>query len=378
MTHEASDFFTLISNLTHKQYEIVPCIVKVVTNLDKYINSFQLGELLNIAKIYETNANVVKVYFLALRNISRIIEKYFKLRHVYGGTVFTMMDGVHGIYKVFNTRLFKMETALIDLENTPVLIVNSFYHRFIKHGLGSWMPTGRRLTNVIHAKMLLTDLSLIHGAAIEYSNSKSLVFIAGSNVGKSSLVFNIALENGLGVYAEDMFATDGRYIYPCPYTTTYLRNIEILRKLRGSILSAYKYLILRLIGHLNPIDLMWSYMLSIAEEDLTNISRKIFRQTPSEADMVVFLEKAKNNQLTTIDDRHAINRVLFNNRLEFDYYRDILISVYSIVNENINVEMLLRKEEEVVDRLIRNAKDLFLIQFNNFEELYKLIQKIIT
>jgi len=370
-------------------YELVPKLIYLISNYETdYVPALQLGEnppIVPYEKIktthYTNNSELVKriliTFFITQNRIFRNLDEGFV--HIYDDVYALKVP--NRIYKCYRFGKVCLEAMMQNLYTNPRFIVNKAYAKLIKVPVGSWLPVGRRLTNIIHVKLLLNNMTLTHGATIMHPKGKATAFIAGAEVGKTSLVFNIAFSNQVPLLAEDVFVTDGLRIFPCPYTTTYLRSDIVLRLMfQHELIRASKYRFLKVINRLNKLDLLWGSILKKGAEIIDYIRDKVFIKEPCPVENVILMIRDTKNEIKSLDVDEALRRVLIINRIEFDFFRDILISAYigTFPSSSVSrIQDLMEREEHIIKQMLERSKNLILIKFNSHEWLKNTVLKVL-
>ncbi|MEM4680609.1 MAG: hypothetical protein QW038_02330 [Nanopusillaceae archaeon] len=88
---------------------------------------------------------------------------------------------------------------------------------------------------------------------------------------------------------------------------------------------------------------------------------------------IFILERGKKG-IEELDTKEALRRILIINRNEFSYYKNPIIFAYSYFNPVLNLNELMKKEEEIL-KTISNRVECFLLKSYWPTEYIKLLIK---
>jgi hypothetical protein len=245
----------------------------------------------------------------------------------------------------------RAELRLRGLQNWPQIQVNRVYHRLIRLRLGSILPVGRHLADLVAVKLLQNHYALVHAAALAF-HSQGMLLLAPPGAGKS-LTSLLAVERGFSFLAEDVAIIDGERVYSLPFTTTLAYDLsEPGRKGRPIPMRARAF---RWVHERAPA---LGILLPVPAMDIRSLAPhgRIERNAPL---TFIFILSLGPKELVRMNPQEALTKSLLINRSEFTYYENKLLLGYSYFNPWLDLGDLMRREEELLAKAVGNATCFF-------------------
>lgn len=254
----------------------------------------------------------------------------------------------------------KLKLHLKDLFNNTKLIVNKQYYKYVRVRLDNVYPPGVHLSDILSVNLLARNFTPLHCAAISSQGEGSLM-VAPPDTGKTITTL-LALKKGYSYLAEDIAVVDQEHVYTNPYTSTYLHNKEFegYSALNKSLFNVSKRIPL-LSSYLRPNISVSKFMKHFKVNGKARIKN------------IFILDRGKSN-IETIEPVEAVRRTMIINRNEFSYYKNPLLFAYSYFNPSLNLDKLMKAEEELVETIIGKS-DCFLLRTFDPKEYIDLILK---
>jgi hypothetical protein len=328
-----------------RRYIVIPEIVEIRSNVD-YIIHFKFGEHLN-DKLFQSKNNKILIEFKVTKDFEK--PSYLNQR-------FHFIWGREEVDELYYERPLmgpiKARLLVKDFRTYPKIFVNPTYYYWLRFHIENVYPPGSHLTDVVTIKLLEQELAPIHCSVMSFNGEGVLIF-GPPDMGKTITVFS-SLDSGFNFLSEDIAVTDGKYVYGCPFTSTYRGGTnEIVHKLSSKF---------PIIGYYWPRPAKAAF--EFIEKNKIDKVAKI--------KTVYILDRGKQS-LEVLKDEEAIRRILILNRYEFKF-NNPLLTAYSYFNRDLDLNKLMDKEKEIISRIVRNSKNC-LVKVNNPIEYFDLIRK---
>lgn len=339
--------------LMHKyEYSIRPEIAKLESNRSP-IPSFSLGA--NLDPHSGPDSSPIQISFNVNNDVIRPSEVSNKFYLYYG------IDNNDQIYYTKTIGFgIKIKLHLKNLFKNTKLTVNSPYYKFVRVRLDNVYPPGVHLADILSVNLLERRFTPLHCAAISSQGEASLL-VAPPDTGKTVTTL-LALNRGYSYMAEDIAVVDDKHAYINPYTSTFLHNKEF----RG-----YNPLNKLFVDLPKKIPLLSAYItpkLSVA-----NFIKNFKVEGKARIKNIFILDRGKSN-IETIGPDEAARRTMIINRNEFSYYKNPLLLAYSYFNPSLNLDNLMKIEQELVHTITRKS-NCFILKTLNPKEYMDLISK---
>lgn len=273
--------------------------------------------------------------------------------------------GEPGRDELFYQRTFFMTGKLRLLlrgvgSNRPEIFANRNYLRFIRFRFNNLHSPGYHLTDLVCALLLNKGLCPLHCSGFSIGNT-TVAVVAPPDTGKTLTTMRAVFDAQASFISEDLGITDGEYFYACPWTSTFRYYDELsmswLLRLHMRLVKIFPPAeLLPLPGDSKTID---KY---IAEHRIT---------TCNKITHIAFLGR-RAGDVEILDKERAKNMILNLNRYEFAYMKNPMLTAYSYFNPEFDIRALVKKEEEILTRLVDNAICL-LVQSEDSTRFAKLI-----
>jgi len=231
---------------------------------------------------------------------------------------------------------------LLDYDKSEI-IVNNNYHKLVRFNVHCISPPGANLKDLLCLKLLGRGFAPIHSSSFSYEN-EGVVIIAPSNTGKTWCVLYAVNNMGCKFLSEDISITNGKEIFGCPWTSTFIDLID----LRGF------NRVLQIIFKNFPISrpFLRQYINVKSNNIMGNITLKAKLK-------YIFLLVRGEPQIKRLDIDEALKKAIILNRYEFPY-RSSLINALQFF-DLIDVAEFLNKEKKIIEKMIENAEGVYLL-----------------
>lgn len=298
-------------------YEHIPGILGTKTNVDGFFwgfggcNSPVVKERFDRCKI--------KV-FLEVRPDKAVFDDIDLSEYSHEFRHFKAAPGKNSIiYRQSIKRLAELRYVLTVSGNTVSLTVGRSYLKYIKYKLMYIHPISFILFDVVSLLLLQNSLTTLYCSAVYLPDSKTAVFMAPPNTGKSLCALNLRKNSGAEIVAEDMAVTDGVGLWGASQTNLY---------------RDYK------------------------DKTLMDFDPDSFRSKIDKIDVLAILQKSSFCRETIPQD--FSERILLINHYSLGYYYSPCVRVLSYYNDDFSVPRAEQTERELLLRMQENAKCLML------------------
>jgi len=348
MAKEMMDFVSKKTQL----FEAIPRLIYVQSN-KKIIPGFGISPFLNDAPTVNEIPRSNFIFSLLVKQFrvdnNKINESFDK---------FTLCRDKSIVYCNKVAPLISLNLLFNPFKNK--IVANPFYFHLIKEKVESVYPAGVILLDWVYIKLLLDDYLIIHAGGVSYSEH-SYLFIAPPNTGKTTTVLRFLVKNNSYKYlGEDSVILDvnKNKVYSTPHTSTFLHHD---RSTWTTIIN----------GTILPVKY---------KPTARRLFKNRIQESPCEIDKIFVLRKSPQTKIIKISDANAgkaIDSVLNIQRYEFSWFKNSLIRAAAFLLD-LNLDKLLKKEETLVERTIRNnIGESYFITAPDAFDFYRLINKLI-
>lgn len=339
------------------EIEVIPKLVGLKTNV-KLIPHFPL-----VATIPETSSDInarINAEYLVKKipNFSKGKVKAKSYQKIEDNTIYFECPVGFGLVA---------KLLLKNEKNRFQIIVNSLYHKIGRASIDKLYSPGWHLLDMIQYKLLEKDYTLLHSASFFYGDT-GILLIGLSNTGKTSTTLSFVEQGGKFV-AEDMSVTNGRKIFSCPYTLSYinidLKKLNIIKRISNSI---YRKMcsVFPVLDHFlkGPIKSIYD----VVDSEKVCLEGKV--------DYIFILSRGRKF-IQAIEPDKACSYILASNRMEFPYHNDPLLLAAQFLDSGINVFEAMEKEVDLINSLVNNAELYYLSGDLDYfiKSIYNIIKK---
>jgi hypothetical protein len=341
------------------QFTIDPEIAKITSGVE-YIPFFSLGQNLD-QHSNESSHAPIDISFNVVKDIS-----YDKLKSQKFHFFFGLNDADEIYYERQLPMGVKFKMKVEDLLNQPKITVNETYYKYVRIRIENIYPPGVHLVDIVTLNLLRKMYAPLHCAALSCGKNKGILIVAPPNMGKTLTTF-LALKKGFRFLAEDIAFVDTKSVYGNPHTSTFLHN----EYLGGEVKESFNLILWRLARKFEIEDYVRTPRISI-RDILKNVkiddSAKIYK---------IFILDRGETQIRKINAREAFRRILLINRNEFSYSKNPLIFAYAYLNPSIDLNELMRIEENIIDTIVK-ANDCYAVTTNDPKKYVELLLNTVS
>ena len=334
------------------EYLIRPEIAKLESN-KSLIPSFSLGPTLD--EYSGPNPSSIQISFNVKNGVLRppdISNKFY----LYHGA-----ENSDQIYYKKNAGFgIRLVLYLKNLFKNTELTVNAPYYKYVRVRLDNVYPPGVHLADILSVNLLKRRFTPLHCAAIASQGEASLL-VAPPDTGKTVTTL-LGLNKGYSYLAQDIAVVDDEHVYINPYTSTFVHNKEFKG---GNVLNKF------LIRFPKKIPILSAYL--TPRISVSNIIRNFKVDGIAKIKNVFILDRGKS-KIEVIQADEAARRTTIINRNEFSYYKNPLLLAYSYFNPVLNLNQLMRTEEDLIKTITRKS-DCFIIKTFEPREYIELVSK---
>lgn len=338
------------------QYMINPEIAKVTSSID-YIPYFSLGENLDLYSDEPSQA-IIDTSFNVVKNIPYDKSKCQKFHFFFG---FHNSDEIY--YERPLSIGIKLKMQVNDLLRQPKITVNKEYYKYIRFKADNVYPPGIHLVDIISVNLLQKMYAPLHCAAISSEKNEGILIVAPPDTGKTLTTFS-ALKKGFHFLAEDIAFVDKKSVYANPHTSTFLHNDRLGN---GDVKKSFRSLLKKIPSKFDLLE----YYIRSPRMSISDIIKNVKIDNSAIIHKIFILDRGKTDS-QKIDPEEASRRILIINRNEFSYFKNPLIFAYSYFNPSIDLNKLMRVEENIIDTIVKD-KDCYAINANDPKEYIKLL-----
>jgi hypothetical protein len=335
------------------EYLITPEVATVESNRE-IIPKFSLASTLN--RYSGPYSSKIKISFNVINNFPQMGYDSQKFHFYYSNE----RKAIYYVRPIGFRKTIKL--LLKNLLNGTQLLVNGDYYKFVRLRLDNVYPPGVHLADILSVNLLERKYTPLHCAAISSANEGTLL-VAPPDTGKTVTTL-LALKRGFSYMAEDIAIVDGDNVYANPYTSTFLHNDEFTgyNKINKSLFSLYR-----------KIPFLRDYIRPRGSVRALLKNLKIDQKAPIKN---IFIMDKGRTSIEKLDPNEAIRRIMIINRNEFSYYKNPLLFAYSYFNPELNINKLMKVEEDLVQTVVDRAP-CFLLKSNEPKQYIELILKSI-
>lgn len=336
---------------------VISELVEVESNVS-YIPNFGFSERL-VWKSSEDDRSNIKIGYFVDKIVDRDIDSTSNKFNFYYET-----DEGDVYYEQHFGFGLKAKLLLKYNAQNPEIIVNPFYHKFIRKRIDDINPPGGHLADILRLKLIEEGFIPLHSSAFSYGDDGTIIF-APSNTGKTICVLH-AVNHGCKFLSEDISVTDGRRVWGCPSTLTFIDSANlkgfsrILQELYKNIPITRPYL---------------REKISINIDNIFETFRKEKIVSKTMIKRIIVLARGKEKNIQQLDENEASNIILNLNRAEFPYWNPLLFALQFF--GKIDIKECMKKEEDIVEKMVSNADEILLLR-GNPQFFMQTIDKIIN
>lgn len=234
---------------------------------------------------------------------------------------------------------------------------NKMYHNLVRLRIGGMTPIGSHAQSLIYTLGIKNNILFLHASCVFLEEkNEALIFLAPSDTGKTTSAFVLSDKYNAKLLSEDITCCvvkdEEITLVPSLYTTTYLKNPDILRESElGIRLKLDSYIrnvpivpfFVRFSNHAVLAKKVLQ-MYCIQKTPVTPATVKFIRLIPSGAFLINPTEKTD-----------LINELLFLNRAEFNYRSDPSILLLSKWDPSLEIEDVMRFERNLASKMVSQA-----------------------
>jgi len=320
---------------------VIPELVEVESNVS-YIPNFGFSERLVWESSYDDRSIIRIGYFvdkIVNKNIDSISNKFNFYYETKEGEVYYEQHFGFGL---------KAKLLLKYNAQNPEIIVNPFYHKFIRKRIDDVNPPGGHLADILRLKLIEEGFIPLHASAFSYGENGTIIF-APSNTGKTVCVLH-AVNHGCKFLSEDISVTDGRRVWGCPSTLTFIDSAN-LKGFSRILQELYK-----------NIPITRPYLREKISINVDNILGKEKIASKAMIKRIIVLARGKEKNIQQLDENEASNIILNLNRAEFPYWNPLLFALQFF--GKIDIKECMKKEEDIVEKMVFNADEILLLRGN--------------
>lgn len=236
------------------------------------------------------------------------------------------------------------------LSGEPRIRVNRTYYRYVSHRFMNLHSVGYLMTDIAALLLLRKGYVALHCSAFKLGERTVVVF-APPNTGKTLTTMMACLDHGADFLAEDLAISDGSFIYPVPWTSTfrYYSNLEdgFTARLVNRLTRAVPVLELVSVGKRKPVT---EYV------DSSKIAQR------SQITDLVLLERAEADEVIESSPEQVIGKLVNLNRFEFWYAKSPLITAYEYFNPDLDVSGAVETERMLLLRMAESARQRLVVR----------------
>ena len=261
------------------------------------------------------------------------------------------------VFRTTSTETVGMELPLGRIGNVtctvsfdkdhPELHVNRTLFYSGKLTIGNVHSVGWLLRDLCNVHLLNNGFSLLHGAALA-SDASCVALIGLSNTGKTTTVKNLLSEIGARTFGDDLFVTDGKRAFSCPYTTVNVSPSDF-PKFRDRVLQRARRAI--------PF---YEYFGPTANLTLAEYFGKSAISPPRHLDALFFLRRSPEFSMIRLSRDEAFRMLVASNYAEFTYGSNSLFRAHDYLLRKDVTSGAQRREEVLLKHLCANV-DCYLI-----------------
>lgn len=239
------------------------------------------------------------------------------------------------------------------LSGEPKIRVNRTYYRYVSHRFMNLHSVGYLMTDIAALLLLRRGYVALHCSAFKLGEQTVVVF-APPNTGKTLTTMMACLDYGADFLAEDLAISDGSFVYPVPWTSTF-RYYPALKDgfaahLVNKLTRVIPVLELVNIGKRKPVTEYVEFSKIAQRSQITDL---------------VLLERADADEVIESSPEQVIDKLVNLNRFEFWYAKSPLITAYEYFNPALDVSgaveaermLLLKTAESAQQRLVVRTSD---------------------
>jgi hypothetical protein len=210
---------------------------------------------------------------------------------------------------------------------------------------------------------------LMHGGAFSEGNEGFIVMgIPGT--GKSTTIIN-AVRSGFKFLGEENIITDGRKVYACPYSSSFIEIAPEYLDLSGNRDKVYIRLHHLVTKKFFPARLLL-HRLTPRRICMENLDKQI--EKSADISRLYFLQRGPPRIEKIFNDDALLAKVLHLNREEFPYFGNRWLLRYALEDSNFNIDEIMKKESTILREMLDNV-EIFLCSAKKPYQYFKLIQR---
>lgn len=353
------------------QCAIVPWLLQLKTNVNKIPGYTYSVSPIDTTTRYDKTSFKIHLYVERMIREPGCLEKLTSASRLnYYASTDDKLLYIEGILRP----KIKFKFIVKNMLKEPFAAVNRLYYIFNRYMFCKIPPVGEHLSAITFYKLLSKGYYTIHSAGFAKEGEGFLLF-APPNTGKTSTVLSFCLQGTGQFVAEDVAVTDGHRIYSCPFTSTYMNNASVRKKLiEARLLSTIEVARFR-IRNIIASRIPFTHTLIRPRIDCKRILDVLKLKESAKITKLFILNRSHKIGLAEIDRDEAFKKILFLNRSEFNYLNNRLLRLYFNYYDRDSLSKLRSIEQRVLSKLVETS-DCFIINGRGPEDYVKLIKSV--
>lgn len=240
------------------------------------------------------------------------------------------------------SRWNRFSVALEYDMGTSAIFVNPLYHYLGRITIGNLHSSGWLLRDLSNLQLLHHGFCILHAAGLRYEREVTLL-IGLSNTGKTTTVIDLVKSFNAAYYGDDLVVTDGKDLYPCPYTAANLNP-------RNDV--SFRYRTIQWARRNIPLFDNFGPKIPIMISDYLGAGNCA---DPARITNVLFLRRSNQHRERELEKHEAARLLLASNRTEFTYAASPIFNAAEYLGLDCPVTALVDREAEICAKVVENA-----------------------
>lgn len=233
-------------------------------------------------------------------------------------------------------------------ERTSKLV---FYDTIFRFFNSLRFPLKQLVGGLIQLALVREGFMLVHGACVKSPEGEGILLVGLSDVGKTTTVTRLVLDDGYGFLSDDIFLTDGKMAYGFPLPLR-IENTPDRISVTGGKGRHYKFLPWDVARHLPLYPKIWTRGFLAEPAGLFNPVSSV------ELDRVWLLRRGVES-VRELDRDAAFRQLVLQHHVgtvDYDFGSSRLFQMYAYQNGRIDLAGLMTKEFEILRMIATNCR----------------------
>ncbi|HBU07236.1 MAG TPA: hypothetical protein DEB09_04090 [Candidatus Magasanikbacteria bacterium] len=349
----------------HEKFTIVPKLFSLTTNVD-ILPHFILGPFMY--DFYPKGETKLNFSYIVKKDIEKPPELDTKLEYFWG------KNGDNRIYyeHPFLGKI-KLKMLVERQGDNYHFLVNGPYHKYIKDVMGRIRKPELYLQDAAVLSFSNIGFTILHGACVAKDEKGTLIF-GSPKSGKSSISYSL-LKKGYNLLCDDSVVLGPINSYATSSRSPYFVK-RFTGKEKNNKWSQKYYNLFHTIPIISSLFSLFGSQTTSFFNSFREASNSIGVIDKVKVNRIFILEKGEK-EIIKISSVDALRKIIILTRPSSFYFNDAFLQAFFYFNPEIDINLIIRKEEEIILSLV-NRSECYLLKANSPSDYINLLDQIIN